>query len=128
MKKRLYLLSASTAVFLLLCLFAGCYAGPSGAPAATASVSAIYTLANAGTGDSGTMTFYSDDTWYKEGLISGYRENCKGTYSGNAAADGALTITRTHTDHGAGWFETGATYSISVSGGSFTDNGYTWTR
>ena len=121
-------MSVSAAVFLLLCLFTGCYAGPSGAPAVTASVTATYRLANAGSGDSGTITFYSDDTWYKEGLIGGYRENCKGTYSGNPAADGTLTITRTHTDHGAGWFETGASYLVSVSGGSFTDNGFTWSR
>ncbi len=128
MKKGLYLLSASAAVFLLLCLFAGCYAGPSGAPAATASVTATYRLANGGTSDSGTLTFYSDDTWYKEGAISGYRECCKGTYSGNPAADGALVVTRTHRDNGAGWFEAGESYSINVSNGSFVDNGYTWTR
>ena len=128
MKKELYLFSASIAVFLFLCLFAGCYAGPSGAPAVSASVTATYSLANPGAGDSGTITFYSDDTWYKTGLVGGYKEDCKGTYSGNPAADGTLSITRTHTDHGAGWFETGATYSINVSGGSFTDNGFTWTR
>ena len=129
MKKRLYLFSASIAVFLFLCLFAGCYAGPSGSPATASSVAiATYVWTNAGTGDSGTITFYSDDIWYKDGLVGGYIERCKGTYTGNPSSDGELTIVRSHIDRGAGWFEAGISYSVNVSGGSFTDNGCIWTR
>lgn len=132
MKKRLYLLSALTGVILLICFFSGCYAGPGGDPAATGSsapaVKATYTWTNATAGDSGVLRFYSDDTWYKTGIVGGYKEDCKGTYSGDPAVDGSLTMVRTHRDTGHGWYEAGVTYSVTVSGGSFTDQGCVWSR
>ena len=132
MKKRLYLLSVLTSLFLVICIFSGCYAGPGGDPAASASpapsVKATYTWTNATAGDSGVLRFYSDDTWYKEGIVGGYKENCKGTYSGEPASDGTLNITRTHRDTGHGWFEAGCSYAVTVSGGSFTYNGSVWSR
>lgn len=129
MKKRLFLLLALTGIFLVICIFSGCYAGPGGNPAtAAATETATYAWTNASGGDSGTLHFYSDDQWYKEGIVSGYRQNSKGTYTGNPGADGTLIITRSHVDTGHGWYEAYSAYSVTVSGGVFEENGSNWTR